>query len=286
MVERLHAGGVQPKAFGPHAGSAAERLNVAAMRRQVLEDPRREAPFAAVVADQGALRLIRPPPARATIAHHIGRPGMNPRRLALTALAAIGLFVVTVFMSAGIAAIATPTGSDSNLAKSSDIASWVQALGSIIAIFVSYLLGMRQANSMHESALALERQRQARREEGSYRVQIRLLDTCDQAVQWMADAGTVQRFTAIWDEIHSPSLSAAIRAFDSIPLFDAYPMEQINTAFTIRDVADQVARQGGRACSPPPPALNQREFLAMKNRTEYFQRRLAGLRRRLLPPTS
>lgn len=203
------------------------------------------------------------------------------RMLAIT----VGLGCLGYFATVGIMSVLFAHRTDSFVPKeSADAAAWVQAVGSVAAIAASYLLGMHQARSMHKSAHDLERKRQIRREEGAYRLQIRLLDTCEEAIKWMASAGDVHRFTSLWNEMFGPSLSAAIRVFDSIPLFDACPIEQINHAFAIRNLADEVSRQGGRACSPPPPALEQREFIAMQRRTRPFRGRLDSLRRTLTPP--
>ncbi|EJO31726.1 hypothetical protein [Achromobacter marplatensis] len=197
------------------------------------------------------------------------------------ALAASG--VLAFFATVGFMSVHFAQRQDSFVPTSSaDAAGWIQAVGSIVAIVASYLLGRKQANSMHESALNLERQRQARREEGARLIQATLLDACDAAVNGMDKANDVYRFTALWEDNFGPSMLAAINLFDSIPLCDACPTEQMGNAFSIRQLADQIARQGARARHLQHEEFDQTEFLTMKRRIHSFQSRLRSARQVLL----
>ncbi|WP_026641136.1 hypothetical protein [Bordetella petrii] len=191
------------------------------------------------------------------------------------AAAALALIAIGYLSGVGLMSVVfTSTTGTFSPSNSGEAAAWIQAIGTIVAITASFFLGRQQAEAAHRSALDLDRQRQTRREIGAHHLQIQLLDACDAAISWMTQAADASQFTGLWNETYGPTLHSAMRVFDSIPLFDACAADRISHAFSIRQLADQIARQGDRARSPPPPAFDQIEFLSMKRRNAYFRERL------------
>lgn len=117
--------------------------------------------------------------------------------------------------------------------SSADIASWMQAIGSVGAIFASYFIGARQARTARESALELYRMDRARVVEGCRAVVMQMDVEC----QTMASAVRAHdglEFKSIWDSVLKASVEASLSSFDSLPIHEIGSGVAIPYAFEIR----------------------------------------------------
>lgn len=193
---------------------------------------------------------------------------------------AICLLIVGVLLAIGfMTAFLAPSIRSFALTSSADAAAWFQAVGSMIAIGGAFLVGRRQAEAAHKSALDLEEMRGRHRERGAESLQQRLLSTCEQAIDRMSRSSSAQSFTIEWEDSFGPTFRAAIHAFDNMPLFEVCRPDRIELALRIREIAGEISGMGERACLPPQPAMFEQDgWLHMTRAHRRFANRVQRLR--------
>ncbi|MGS1006315.1 hypothetical protein [Achromobacter xylosoxidans] len=125
--------------------------------------------------------------------------------------------------------------------SSSDAASWIQAVGSIIAIVASYWLGERQASKARDHALEIFHLQRTRSEEGSQAVVVQLhkeIFTLKQA----ADGHEYVDFIRIWKKYLAPTFTATLAAFDNLPHHELGSTRRVMLAFEMRSQVQHVVR--------------------------------------------
>lgn len=195
----------------------------------------------------------------------------------LVALAGVALFLAFY----GAAAIVSPAlEMDLRPNAASDFANWVQAVGSIVAIWGAYFIGQYQAKAAHKSAVTVEELRREQRELGADTLQKRLLSTCEEAVNRMSRSRSADDFTFEWQDSLGPAFRAATRAFDAMPLFEVCRPDRIQLALRIREISAEIADMGERACLPSEPhTYAQDRWLHMTRAHRKFISRVQRLRK-------
>lgn len=144
-----------------------------------------------------------------------------------------------------------------NFEKSSDLASWIQAVGSIAAIVGSYFIGARQARDAKDAALELYQLDRRRTEEG-----------CCAIVQQMTGAIATLKtksleyeasgFRTAWQSNLKSMVDSALQRFDSMPIHEIGNREAIQVAYEIRAEATRWVQRIDKIIInelTPPPAV-------------------------------
>lgn len=117
--------------------------------------------------------------------------------------------------------------------SSSDVAAWIQAIGSIAAIAAAYALGERQARKAREHTLEVYHLQRTRVELGGKGVVRQLYAESrsirDSAVQLSYDA-----FSEMWATYLQSTYAAALRAFDQLPLHELGDADRVRIGFEMR----------------------------------------------------
>ena len=87
-------------------------------------------------------------------------PKKNWKREAAEYILAFIVVIMFTFMFTSLAAVLDDPGKGF---KSSEAASWVQAIGAIAAIFAAFMFGERQAQHAHQTAVTMQDRDQARK---------------------------------------------------------------------------------------------------------------------------
>ncbi|MGB3432409.1 hypothetical protein [Achromobacter sp.] len=124
---------------------------------------------------------------------------------------------------------------------SSDAASWVQAVGSIIAIIASYWLGERQASKARDHALEIFHLQKTRSEEGSQAVVVQLHKEIF-TLKRTADEHEYVDFIRIWKKYLTPTFTATLAAFDNLPHHELGSSRRLMLAFEMRSQVQHVLR--------------------------------------------
>lgn len=127
---------------------------------------------------------------------------------------------------------------------SGEWASWMQALGTIFAIFASHKLGAKQATAAHESALRLEGIKVKRREDGLKKVADYLAKECRSAAEVLRWNRNANHFASAWRERNSESITVALKLFDAMPIYDMDAFDKVVIALKIREIASAMSKMG------------------------------------------
>ncbi|RSE88610.1 hypothetical protein [Achromobacter denitrificans] len=118
---------------------------------------------------------------------------------------------------------------------SSDAAAWLQAGGSIVAIFASYWLGERQARKAREQALELFDLQRMRIEDGAHGIVDQLYGEVLSIHQTARELHFI-KFKKVWESYLRNASQAALDAFDNMPLHEMGTAKRVRTAFELRAV--------------------------------------------------
>lgn len=142
-------------------------------------------------------------------------------------LAGIGIFALVFAWTSGRYA---PSGS-------SDLAAWIQAVGSVAAIFVAFALGERQARKARDHAIEVQTRHTARVEDGVQSV-ISQLDKEIDLLRRSANDRDYADFVIQWNLYQKATLAATLAAFDRLPLHELGHRMRIHYGFELRGVAE------------------------------------------------
>lgn len=157
---------------------------------------------------------------------------------------ALVLSTVTMLFVVAMSTISTvkywPSGASAFPASSSELASWIQAVGSIGALLGAFFLGAHQADNARKLAMQLEQERWAKKD-ASYKAVVQNLITVTHdaltSIQEEEDSGT---FKAGWSLYTQHEIRAALNAFDGMPLHDLGSQPRIFHACGIRNLAQRL----------------------------------------------
>ncbi|WP_175207202.1 hypothetical protein [Achromobacter anxifer] len=125
-----------------------------------------------------------------------------------------------------------PPSGDILPTNSSELASWVQAIGSCAAIVGASLIASNQ--------IKVGRQRddqRLRERQNSIRTIVAVVLRESRSTLTALEALTTEGFTGLWRESQDNAFDAAIRAFDSTPIYELGSAARVTTAFSIREDA-------------------------------------------------
>lgn len=152
-------------------------------------------------------------------------------------LALIGVFAVslTVFYAVYGALIVFNKGQviTFNFEKSSDLASWIQAIGSIGAILGAFVIGERQAAKAREYALHFYKTERKRIDAGARGVVGHLFGEL-LSLKDTADELPYEYFVQTWNSMLKGASHAAINAFDHLPLHELGTANRVRIGFEMR----------------------------------------------------
>ncbi|WP_025139025.1 hypothetical protein [Achromobacter sp. DH1f] len=152
--------------------------------------------------------------------------GFNGLLLAAAgAFIGVGIFAVVFAWFAGSYAPST----------SSDLAAWIQAIGSIGAIAAAYFLGERQARRAREQALEIFRLQRTRVEDGSRGVVSQLYGEI-LAISQAAHRFDYRTFSEFWQTYLKGTCAAALDAFDHLPLHELGSNRRVQVGFEMRGI--------------------------------------------------
>lgn len=117
--------------------------------------------------------------------------------------------------------------------SSSDAASWIQAIGSILAIVGAFFVGKRQADDSRTLANETEKLRLRRRLAGMRTVVDTLLHTASVALDSIEEEQNVVKFELSWKPITLPDCHAALRAFEALPIHEFGSIRRIFVALDV-----------------------------------------------------
>ncbi|WP_287814500.1 hypothetical protein [Achromobacter sp.] len=152
------------------------------------------------------------------------------------------LLVGIVGSLAGIGAVTLAfawIGGSYTPASSSDLAAWIQAIGSIGAIAAAYALGERQARKAREHALEIYNLQRTRLEIGGKTVVQRLYREILATLQ--ACKTPYVQFTNNWFRFQSHACKAALDAFDRFPWHELGSETRMTLSFEIRAAVEELA---------------------------------------------
>lgn len=127
-------------------------------------------------------------------------------------------------------------------------AAWVQAIGSIGAIYGAFKVGSNQARAAERAARDLERDRHNARLNGYAAVIVHLINMAKIAIRGFEnesaklppDAVHFPGFANAWKSHIRDDLQVAIRAFDAIPVHELGSRQRIEIGFETRMFASQL----------------------------------------------
>ncbi|WP_241065487.1 hypothetical protein [Achromobacter insuavis] len=151
------------------------------------------------------------------------------------------LLVGIVGSLAGIGAVTLAfawIGGSYTPASSSDLAAWIQAIGSIGTIAAAYALGERQARKAREHALEIYDLQRNRLESGGKAVVQQLYGEILATLQ--ACKAPYVQFTNYWLRFQSHACKAALDAFDRFPRHELGTETRIMLSFEIRAAVEEL----------------------------------------------
>ncbi|CAB3904579.1 hypothetical protein [Achromobacter ruhlandii] len=152
-------------------------------------------------------------------------------------LAIIGVFVVSLALFYAVygAFIIFNKGQviTFNFEKSSDLASWIQAVGSIGAILGAFVIGERQAAKARENALDVY-QAERRRIDAGARGVVNQLFVELVSLEMSATRLDYDNFCALWQSMLKGTSQASVDAFDHLPLHELGTASRVRIGFEMR----------------------------------------------------
>lgn len=145
------------------------------------------------------------------------------------------VLVLAGFLGAvGIATLLfTPSTGTFSPTTSSDVAAWIQAIGSIVAIGAAYSLGERQARRARDQALEIYHLQRERVEAGARGVVAQLYAEV-MAVDYAAHKLQYDAFVEMWQRMLLGTCQAAIDAFDHLPRHELGQPRKVSIGFELR----------------------------------------------------
>lgn len=130
-------------------------------------------------------------------------------------------------------------------AASQTVAAWIQGVGSIAAIYFSYMAGLRQGAAAFRQALRLERRAERRRKQTCHAV----IAFADRVATHITEAHDDRKSLAyvrgLWDLVTREQCKAAITAIDAIPLYEFGTPQRIAQVAGIRGfLTDLITEMG------------------------------------------
>lgn len=132
-----------------------------------------------------------------------------------------------------------------NFEKSGDLASWIQAFTSFVAIVGSYFIGAKQAREAQDAALDLYHLDRRRLEEGCRAIIYQMageIGALKEACETFAPSG----FRSAWQSYLKSAIESALHSFDNMPIHEIGNYEAIQHAYEIRAHAAHIARRVDR----------------------------------------
>lgn len=135
--------------------------------------------------------------------------------------------------------IFSPEGESFAPKDSADLAAWIQAIGSIAAIYCAFRLGERQAASAHKSAIdQIEHERKLRHD--SYMPLIGLLvQQVRNLVEFTMNASLAE-FRGEWEHRFKANCEDTIAAFNTIPIHDIGGAVRLVYALRIKSTISEI----------------------------------------------
>jgi len=152
---------------------------------------------------------------------------------------AIGLVAVSFFTAVGVGAVLfAPKDAAFTSNISSDIAAWIQALGSIGAIIGAFLLGERQAIQAREEANEGRALDEKSKQEAQLAV-ITLLYRFGKRFDYAREQG-LYFLRMDWETTLKNNVRAALHAFDAMPLHDMKSSARVLAASQLRSAVQSM----------------------------------------------
>lgn len=149
---------------------------------------------------------------------------------------AIGLVVVSFFTTVGVVTALFPSTLTPD--TSSDIAAWIQALGSIGAIICAFLIGERQANKARKEAADANALAETSKQEAQLAV-ITLLYRLGMHFKYAREQD-MYFLRMDWDTTLKNNVRAALHAFDAMPLHDMKSSARVLAAAQVRSAVQSM----------------------------------------------
>lgn len=155
-------------------------------------------------------------------------------------LIAIGLLTIGFTSTVGFATILFTSHADIFIPKSSsDIAAWIQAVGSIGAIVGAFLIMGRQINATRMLAQERHWQEKTEREEAQLAV-ITLLRNFGEAFKNCREQQDMFDLQTQWNTVLKNNVPAALAAFDALPLYELGSSARILNVARIRSAVQSM----------------------------------------------
>jgi len=123
----------------------------------------------------------------------------------------------------------------------------VQAIGVMVAIVGSYVVGAKQSAAAHKSALDVEALRTKRKEEGYRSVVRQLIEEVLAAIVLINENSDRIKFASEWNIKRAAAMKAALSAFDSMPVHDMGAFQRIEVSFRVRELCSSLFERSEKA---------------------------------------
>jgi len=130
-------------------------------------------------------------------------------------------------------------------ANSAEMASWLQAVGSLVAILGAFVLGQSQANQTLRTSQLLPRNADIL-EQDRYRQVVALVCAEAQRVNTAAQSMSNADLKFLWEGEFQSGLDYVLQAFDAIPMHRFAVPSRIVHAFNVRQSVKRIQGYGER----------------------------------------
>lgn len=157
---------------------------------------------------------------------------------------------------------------------SSDLASWIQAIGSIGAIVGAYFLGSKQSRDARTLALELESRRRAEQVD-RYKATVGVVRLMATTTISAIEETEYEDFCGDWRRFLQHDLQTALTAFDAMPAHELGTDELIYQAFAVRTAAQSLFDAVRTVTQTTGLAKPQYQWLR-NNELDFFQTAVHG----------
>ncbi len=152
---------------------------------------------------------------------------------------ALALISVSFFAAIGVVTVLfAPKGAAFTSNISSDIAAWVQAVGSIAAIIGAFLIGERQANMAREEADKARATNEKSKQDAQLAV-ITLLHRFGKLFEAAREEGMFN-LRLEWEKTLKNNVRATLHAFDAMPLHEMNSSARVLAAARVRSAVQSI----------------------------------------------
>lgn len=151
----------------------------------------------------------------------------------------VALASVSFFATIGVVAVAfSPKGAAFTPNTASDIAAWIQAVGSIAAIIGAFLIGERQADKARDDAENARAKDEKSKQDAQLAV-ITLLYRCGKLLD-AAREKDMYSLRYAWEKTLKNNVHAALGAFDAMPLHEMKSSARVLAAARVRSAVQSM----------------------------------------------